>query len=131
MNNRYQLINPFISEKIYETKNITKAAKKFYNEIKEEAQRGGGKTYQTFTLLDIDTKKSYVFKIKNHNIIHSANQIGGCNDAVQLDNSNNGKRLKIVEERVNNLEMVVNGILTNMNTQINTKQNNQDTCVIM
>jgi len=69
MNKRYQLIKPIISDKIYETSSLIKGAKKCYNEVKS-AKIGGAKT---FTVRDIDSQQTYIFKI--HNPYIPANQL--------------------------------------------------------
>jgi hypothetical protein len=70
MNKRYQLIKPIISDKIYETSSLIKGAKKCYSEVKN-AKISGAKT---FTVRDIDSQETFIFKI--HNPYSPQNQIG-------------------------------------------------------
>ena len=59
MNKRYQLIKPIISDKIYETSSLMKGAKKCYSEVKTAKIIGS----KTFTMRDIDSQETYIFKI--------------------------------------------------------------------
>jgi len=64
MNNRYQLIRPIISNKIYESSSMIKSAKKCYQEVKNAKIVGA----TTFTIKDIDSHKTFTFQIHNKNM---------------------------------------------------------------
>jgi hypothetical protein len=59
---KYQLIKPYPSDKVYESSNINKCAKKFYNTLKQDNE-----TYQYFILKNIENNTYYKFAI-NKNI---------------------------------------------------------------
>jgi len=59
MNNKFQLIKPFVSDRIYQTSSMNKAAKKCYQEVKEANLTN----IDTFTMLNVDTKEKYVYQI--------------------------------------------------------------------
>ena len=59
--NRYQLSSPFEGSKIYETRSLTRAAKKIYKELINGIK--GGKTNDVFSITDIDNKIEYNFRI--------------------------------------------------------------------
>jgi hypothetical protein len=65
MNKRYRLIKPFLSDKIYETKSLTKATKKCYNEIKLANITG----ITNFSIMDIDSKQIFAGKIKDQYVL--------------------------------------------------------------
>ena len=85
MNKRFQLIKPFIGEKVYETSSLKKGAKKCYQEFK---QSQNNKTNE-FSVLNIDTHETYRYKV-NHN------QDGG--------NLPNDKKIIELEKRISALE---------------------------
>ena len=59
MNNRYQLIKPFISDVIHESTTILKGGNKCYKELKKM----GKLNVSEFEVKDIDTNQIYKFKI--------------------------------------------------------------------
>lgn len=62
---RYKLVNPYSSEKVYETSSLTKGAKKCYEELKGSPYYYG---CNKFTIMDIDDFKKYDFGINNKNV---------------------------------------------------------------
>lgn len=70
MNNRYQLIKPIVSDKIYETSSLMKGAKKCYGEVKNSRISA-----QTFTIKNINSNEIYTFKIHKP---YAEKMIGGA-----------------------------------------------------
>lgn len=58
---RFQLIEPKICDKIYESNNISKCAEKFFNIVKYH-------DVKKFTMRDIDTNKTYKYEICQKNL---------------------------------------------------------------
>lgn len=54
---KYQLISPYTTEKVYESNNYMKCAKKFYNQLK------GDPNNKFFVMKDIDTQQTYTFGV--------------------------------------------------------------------
>ena len=73
MNKRYQIIKPFISDKIYESSSMKKGSKKCYSEIKEANLDG----VANFTIKDIDSNETFIFKIHHPYIKSKIIQKGG------------------------------------------------------
>jgi hypothetical protein len=67
---KFQIIKPYPSDKIYESSNVNKCAKKFYEILKQDNEK-----YDFFILRNIDNNNYYKFKIKNNHHM----QIGGKN----------------------------------------------------
>ena len=59
MTKRYQLIKPIVSDKIYETESLNKAASKCYKEIKLNQIAGAS----TFTIRNVDTNEYIDFSL--------------------------------------------------------------------
>ena len=78
MNKRYQLIKPIISDKIYETSSLIKGAKKCYSEVKNAKICGA----KTFTVRDIDSQETFIFKIHNPYIPQNQIALGGSQIAL-------------------------------------------------
>lgn len=64
--NRYQLVYPFESNKIYKSKSLKKVAQKCYSECLKI-----GITVNTFKIMDLDKNIEYIFTINNKNEIRS------------------------------------------------------------
>lgn len=143
MNKRYQLIKPILSEKIYESSSMLKGAKKCYKEVKNYKIPNA----DSFTIRDIDTNKTFVFKI-HHPYIPS--QLGGElkngqegqqvkeGDLETLVQPQNDEKIAKIEENIKNLESrigIVENTVVNAIDKYNEKNiqngNNGDECVIM
>lgn len=108
---KFQMIKPYPCDKIYESSNIKKCSKKFYEILKQDNEK-----YDFFVLKNIDNNNYYKFKIKNNHHI----QIGGENvekkvDAIRVepkiepkietkDNNDLINRIEKIESRVTVLE---------------------------
>lgn len=68
MKNRYQLIKPFSGSKVHQTSSLKKGAKKCYDELKTTPHYYSA---NSFTVIDLDSYKTYDF------LIHHNNKIGG------------------------------------------------------
>lgn len=89
---RFQLIEPFVSNKVYETSNMLKGAKRCYKELKSSGLHMS--KINEFVIRDIDhPNQSYRFKINKHQHQHGgSHQYGGFNDnipiTVEIENPN-------------------------------------------
>jgi hypothetical protein len=105
MNKRYQLIRPFISDKLYETNTLNKAAKQCYKEVK----MSNVKTDE-FAIRDIDTAEVFRFQIHNQSVISGNIQIGGNdedkqeNEVREVGEVGEEDKLTTLEKRVEKLE---------------------------
>ena len=97
MNNRYQLVQPYVSDKIYESTSLMSGANKCFNEFKT-THENDFTSYPTFTIKDINTNKIYTFKI-NHTFIDNKNIIQNGGALKRLDDIEN--RLNILENKIN------------------------------
>ena len=61
---KYQMIKPYTSDKLYESTDVNKCAKKFYNILK---QNGGNHAY--FVLKNIDDNTCYHFATRDHKLV--------------------------------------------------------------
>lgn len=127
MNKRYQLIKPFLSDKIYETSTLNKGAKKCYNEVKSSKIIGATE----FSVRDIDSYEIFKFKIHHP---YFPMQSGGNPEQKQEQQIEgvaeiplaNDDKLKNMDDRITRLEQYLGiGQLTAttilpMNSQINT-----------
>jgi hypothetical protein len=93
---RYQLIKPFAGDKIYESNNLIRGAKKCYDELKLSGQQ----IPDHFMVLDIDSYKKFTFKT------HKRVQDGG-NQNKYIEALNN------LEHRIRTLESMA-GIKNNI-----------------
>lgn len=121
-NNRYQIIYPYTSDKIYVENSITKAANKCYNEIKQRDI----KTY-IFIVHDIDSGNIFYFNIPKYKKYKSA----GTNLPEETNkNDKNDKNLQNdIIVRLNNIEYELFLIKKQIK---NNKQNNKtNTCIII
>lgn len=121
MNNRYQLIHPFISDTIYSSKSLLKSAKQCYSYLKTDFNDFNLDSIDTFTLLDIDSKEQYSFKIhtpiKKHDNSIMLPQLN--------DNENeNFRKIKHIESDIIQLKNNVNMLAH----EINNKKNNE--CIV-
>jgi hypothetical protein len=95
MANRYQLIDPYINDKIYEGYTINKGAKKCYNDIKKS-----GKNVSKFRVRNIDNGEVFDFNI------HSKHQMEGGMNILKLPKNINFDELSNIKlnEKINKLE---------------------------
>lgn len=108
MNKRYQLIKPFLSDKIYETQTLNKAAKQCYKEVKLSNVKA-----EEFAIRDIDSAEVFRFKIHNP-VVQSGGdiQIGfgtdeelkELKDVQNVESGESGDKLTDLEKRVEKLE---------------------------
>jgi hypothetical protein len=125
-NKRFQLIKPYVSDKIYETDTMMKGAKKCYKELKDNIinQENITNVPDEFTIMDIESYKKYVFKINKNNTNSNAtynaaynatyNATGGGINPQNISekNSNNSTyaitKLQQLDQRVSNIENILN-----------------------
>jgi hypothetical protein len=132
---KFQMSKPYPSDKIYESSNVNKCAKKFYEILKQDNEK-----YDFFVLKNIDNNNYYKFQIRNnHNM-----QIGGANvekkaDSFKIepkietkiepkiepkDNNNLINRIEKIESRVAVLENKRGS--SNVVQEIKKEDNNSD-----
>jgi hypothetical protein len=117
---------------------MIKGAKKCYKEIKTLRISGA----DSFTMRDIDTNKTFIFKI--HHPYISNQQNGGSlpNDKDKIESliapSNENDKIGRIEENIkalqSRMEKVENTVIIAIDKYNNVtaeKQNNDDTCIIM
>ena len=101
------MIKPY-NNKLYESSNMMKCAKKFYSIIKTENIDANG----LFILKDIDNNKLYKFQITKHNnqigglvkdVIKDDNVISKLNDDI-LQNNNITQRIENLENKIQIIE---------------------------
>lgn len=73
---RFQLVSPIVGEKIYQTNSAKAGFKKCYEELKAF----GLKNYKEFSVMDINTYKTFKFAIRHNKI-----QIGSGNENKNID----------------------------------------------
>ena len=128
MNSRYQLIKPILSDRIHESSSMLKGAKKCYKELKTFNAHNS----ETFTIRDIDTNKSFVFKIHHTHIPETTNNnkletLIQSTPLTQIQES-----VKKIEENIKNIEIKVETLENTIINSINiTDKYNQNNCVIM
>ncbi len=145
---KFQMIKPYPTDKIYESSNVNKCAKKFYDILKSDL-KSDKISYDYFILKNLDDNSYYKFQIKQN---HNCNMIGGQqneqkNNSSQNNNSQNNnqitKRIDKLEERVLNLENREKKENDNLNKEQNKDlykehkrglipppENNKDMCII-
>ncbi len=97
---QFKLIKPFVSDTIYKTSSINKASKRCYNEVKEL-------NVNTFTMMNIDTKQSYVYKIHNKQIggdVEDDDELVEVVDDIAEGAKKNTDSIKILQSKVSLLE---------------------------
>jgi hypothetical protein len=125
---RYQLIKPFSGNKIYESKDLMKGAKKCYQEFKSSNIPAN-----EFVMMDIDTYQKFTFKIHgqtggrvNPMGNHPMTQTGGHMNQQTSGWSQTDYLIAIdnLEKRVERLELLESSMY-----QKNSK--NDDMCIIL
>lgn len=79
---RYQLIKPVVSHNIYETSSLNRASKKCYRELINLKLKG----VETFSIKNIDTDQTYVFKIHKQFIVPQLEQSHFTNKLINQQN---------------------------------------------
>lgn len=88
---RYQLIEPYVGQKVYESSSLKKGAKKCYDELKIS-----GKKTSHFTIMDIESYQKYTFGIGS---------IGGGTDGTKKSMTNG--KIDELEMRIQRLEKMM------------------------
>jgi hypothetical protein len=111
-NNNFQLIHPIVGNKIYQT-SFNKASKKCYDELNSLDFHN----HSYFTIINLDTKEVYTFKINKKNKFTS-------NDfsIIKKNIQNIETRLDILENKINNKDEYIN--LQNISNKISNKISN-------
>ena len=110
---KYQLTYPFVSNKIYESRNFDKAVDRCYKEFKHFNDIQDG----MFIVTDIDNNMEYRYRVKEKKI----KQIGG-DDNKDLDKINN--HLSSLNENYENIKTNLDNI---QKYSKNYNQDNEDT----
>jgi hypothetical protein len=99
---RYQLIQPLLSNKIYQTTSFKKGVAKCYSELKNY----GPITANEFVVMDIDSFEKYSFAINHKNNLHmSGGNITHKNtDIEEIREHNNSTRNKEIDENGKEIE---------------------------
>jgi hypothetical protein len=126
---KFQMIKPYPSDKIYESSNVNKCAKKFYEILKQDNEK-----YDFFVLRNMDNNNYYKFQIRNNQYV----QMGGVVekdkkivDAIKVepkleskDNNDLINRIEKIESRVTILENKKES--SNTTQEIKKEDNNSD-----
>jgi hypothetical protein len=114
---KYQLINPKICDKVYESNNYKKCAKIFYNYVKQDS-----KDHKLFVMKNIDTGKLFHFAI-------TGKQVGGEQNN---ENPQEEDKLTLIENRLEIIEkkLNINQKVPECNTMLCPPNNNEPICVI-
>jgi hypothetical protein len=104
---KYQMIKPYNSEKIYESSNINKCAKKFYDLIKFDSAK-----HQYFILKNIDNNEFHKFEIPKNKPEVGTTKTGMTGGYDEKQENNNFKYLEIkfneIDLRISNIESKLN-----------------------
>lgn len=99
--NRYQLISPILSNKIYTASTLKGGARKCYQCLKSL-----NRNYEYFTIMDIDSMEKYDFKINKKNHANYTNQNNN-----QHNNQQGGQytetNINVLLQRINELEKLL------------------------
>lgn len=109
---RYQLIEPIISNKIYDTTSLKRASKRCFNEVKNLKYNN----LTTFTIQNLDSNETFTFKI--HKPPHKLDNINEVNENIL--------NLSYLID-VNNKNTNANNTNTNSNANVNANEINMDT----
>ena len=95
------MIKPYPSDKIYESSNVNKCAKKFYQILKQDNEK-----YNFFIIKNIENNDFYKFQIGNNNLNNYI--VGGGNTETKIEEKKSDKelinRIENLESRVTKLE---------------------------
>lgn len=117
---RYQLIEPYVGTKVYESSSLTKGAGKCYNELKQSGKMVGGH----FTVMDIESYQKFTFGIgggnqqsihyggngntnANANVNTNANANANTNANANANTNEHNKKIKELEKRIIYLETLL------------------------
>jgi hypothetical protein len=100
---KFQMIKPYPCDKIYESSNIKKCSKKFYEILKQDNEK-----YDFFILKNMDNNDYYKFQINNNKNIQMGGVVEKKVDSIHVEQNLETKnlidRIEKIESRVAVLE---------------------------
>ena len=102
MDKRYQLIYPYVNNKIYEFSTLMKCAKFCCSEIEKNFISEGLTRVTHFIIKDIDTKEIFTFNLTK--------PLEKTNDDILLTNNIETNKIDILENKISKLENDIQNI---------------------